>query len=103
MDQVARDWNGYIEWYETYLQVTNAAGIQKNPEKEGAPCRAYIILKALLHWTGGPEAGTMAKHIGKVKQIDDWQEVLWKIKRGIRYRLMETMTDVKEHHREWYN
>ena len=82
-DQLVRDWRDYIQDFEFYLRFTKIAGVHEDAERAGAPCRACTKSKELIKWIGGPEAKTMFDYVGEVETTDNWQEALYKIKRGI--------------------
>ena len=103
-DQLAKDWEEYTQDFKTFLHSTKMVGVHENPEIVSAPCRACTKLKELIKWIGGTEAKTMFDYVGEVEVMDNWQEALYKITRGIlRYSFMQKMPDSRKHYTDWYN
>ena len=100
-DQLAKDWENYIQDFKKFLQITKKAGTHENPEVADGPCTES---KRLMEWIGGSEARMMFNHVSEVLMMDNWQEVLYKILRGIwRYSFMQKMPDSRKYYVEWYS
>ena len=82
-DQLVRDWRDYIQDFEYYRRSTKIVEVHDDPERVCSPCRTCMKSKELIKWIGGPEAKTMFNYVGEVETTDNWQEALYKIKRGI--------------------
>ena len=110
-EQLARDWEDYLENFQDFLEATEIAGQHARPEVVGTPCRACVKSKHLLKLVGGPEVKTLYTHVGKVTAMDSWNQTTVKITRGIkgqtnqasaRFKLMQRMPQSEDSFSEWY-
>jgi len=84
LEQLARDWEDYLENFQDFLEATDIAGAHNDPERVGTACAACKKSKNLLKLIGGPEVKTLYTHVGKITDTDSWEEAIGKIARGIR-------------------
>ena len=52
-EQLARDWEDYLENFQDFLKATDIAGVHNNPEVVGRVCGACKKSKNLLKLIGG--------------------------------------------------
>ena len=110
-EQLARDWEDYLENFQDFLKATEIAGKHTRREIVGAPCVACKKSKNLLKLIGGPEVKTLYTHVGKITATDGWDETTTKISRGIRgqtnqasarFKLMQRLPQNEDSFLEWY-
>ena len=110
-EQLARDWEGYLDNFKDFLEATDIARQHDRPEVVGTPCVACVKSKHLLKLVGGPEVKTLYTHVGKVIATDSWEETTTKISRGIkgqtnqasaRFKLMQRLPQNEDSFSEWY-
>ena len=110
-EQLARDWEDYLENFQDFLEATDIAGIHNNPEVVGRVCGACKKSKNLLKLIGGPEVKTLYTHVGKITDTDSWEETTGKISRGIRgqtnqasarFKLMQKLPQGDSSFSEWF-
>ena len=78
-------------------------GVHETREKAGAPCGVCTKSKELMKLIGGSETKMIFNYVGEVGTSDNWQEALYKIKRGIgRYSFMQKMPDSRKYYAEWH-
>merc|ERR1712059_53815 len=83
-EQLARDWEDFLENFKDFLEATDIAGVHNQPEIPGTVCAACKKSKNLLKLIGGPEVKTLYTHVGKITDTDSWEETMGKVLRGIR-------------------
>ena len=110
-EQLARDWEDYLDNFGDFLEATTITGQHVSPEVEGILCGAYVKSKHLLKLEGGSEVKMLYTHMGKVTAADSWEETTAKIMRGIkgqmnqvsaRFKLMQRLPQNEDSFSEWY-
>ena len=64
-EQLARDWEDYLENFQDFLKATEIAGAHEDPEVAGRVCGACKKSKNLLKLIGGPEVKMLYTHVGR--------------------------------------
>ena len=72
LEQLARDWEKYIDELKTFLRATKIARSHSKPEIAGMPCAGCRNTRMLLMLVGGTETKTIFNHIGLVADTKSW-------------------------------